>query len=328
MIEKEAILLKVENLKVHFPIGKKGLKGEEKTVHAVDGVSFEVRKGTAFGIVGESGSGKTTTALACVRLLNQTGGQVILDDTDISNLYGEELRLFRRKMQMIFQDPYSSLNPRERVGAIVRRPLDLLKIGTKNDRRKRVDELFHLVGLRTEQQQLFPHQFSGGQRQRIGVARALASQPDLIVCDEPVSALDVAIQAQILNLLMKLKQDLGLTYLFISHDLGVVQHVCDDIAVMYLGRIVEQGSKKQVFSNPQHPYTKALLSSVPSALINPGEGIAERVQITGEPPSPIDLPKGCRFEGRCPVAIPQCAELEPELQVKEGEHKIACHLVN
>lgn len=323
MARDERILLRADGLTVHFPIKKRGFRGEHKVVHAVDGVSFEVRRGTAFGLVGESGSGKTTTALACVRLVDRTAGQITLDGTDISSLDGEALRLFRRRMQIIFQDPYSSLNPRERVGAIVRRPLDLLKIGTMSERRERVDELFRLVGLRAEHQHLFPHQFSGGQRQRIGVARALASEPDLIVCDEPVSALDVAIQAQILNLLMRLKADLGLTYLFISHDLGVVQHVCDEIAVMYLGKIVEQGSRKQIFSDPLHPYTKALISSVPSALIGPDEQ-REEIRLSGEPPSPIDVPKGCRFRGRCPIATTECAELEPELLPRGNGHRVAC----
>lgn len=325
MSENADVLLKVEDVKVHFPVGRKGLTGEQKIVHAVDGVSFDVRRGTAFGLVGESGSGKTTTALACVRLVDQTAGRITLGDTDITALSGEKLRQLRRRIQIIFQDPYSSLNPRERVGAIVRRPLDILKIGSKQERQARVDALFELVGLRPEQKQLFPHQFSGGQRQRIGVARALASEPDLIVCDEPVSALDVAIQAQVLNLLMRLKQKLGLTYLFISHDLGVMQHVCDDIAVMYLGKIVEQGSRRQVFSDPRHPYTKALLSSVPSAKID-DDASANRVRLTGEPPSPIDVPTGCRFKGRCPVAISKCGDIEPALRTDRAGHKVACHL--
>lgn len=311
-------LLQVSDLKVHFPTRGGAL------VRAVDGVSFTVGRGVAFGLVGESGSGKTTTALACVRLVDPTGGSVELAGQDITGLRGGALRAARRRMQIVFQDPYSALNPRERAGAIVRRPLDLMEVGTPAERRDRVDELFRTVGLRPEQQALFPHQFSGGQRQRIGIARALATQPDLIVCDEPVSALDVAIQAQILNLLARLKRDFGLTYLFISHDLAVVQHVCDEIAVMYLGQIVEQGGKAQVFRNPLHPYTLALISAVPST--DPALK-GRRVRVQGDPPSPIAPPPGCRFAGRCPFAIDRCHSELPPLRPVRGTHAVACHRV-
>ena len=319
-------LLSVRDLAVHFPIGRRGPFGRPQTVHAVDGVSFEVERGATFGLVGESGSGKTTTALALMRLTAARGGDVRLGDTDLLALQGEVLRRERRRMQMIFQDPYSSLNPRVRAGASVREPLDLMRIGTPGEREERVAELFRLVGLRSEQRALFPHQFSGGQRQRIGIARALATQPELVVCDEPVSALDVAIQAQILNLLRRLQAEFGLTYLFISHDLGVVQYMCDEIAVMYLGRIVERTGRARLFREPLHPYTWALLSAVPSA--DPTFRRARaRVKLEGDPPSPIDPPPGCRFAGRCPFVEARCRERDPPLRAIRPGHQVACHLV-
>ncbi|MEH6496325.1 MAG: oligopeptide/dipeptide ABC transporter ATP-binding protein [Pseudomonas marincola] len=310
-------LLEVTDLKVHFPINGGGV------VHAVDGVSFSIKRGVAFGLVGESGSGKTTTALACGRLVDPTSGQISLADEDITNLGGTALRQARRKMQIVFQDPYASLNPRERVGAIVERPLKLMKIGNARERAARVAELFEVVGLRPEQQSLFPHQFSGGQRQRIGIARALATRPDLIICDEPVSALDVAIQAQILNLLTRLKAEFELTYLFISHDLAVIQHICDEIAVMYLGKIVERGTKQNIFSNPLHPYTKALISTVPSPN-SLGKPKGDRIMLEGDPPSPISLPKGCHFESRCPFAVDACKEKAPQLRDIGDDHSVSC----
>ncbi len=328
MTDAPDLLLRVQDLKVHFG-SKSWLPGKKsKIVHAVDGVSFEVRRGSTFGVVGESGSGKTTTALATVRLAPITEGRVFLDDTEVSALKGEDLRLARKRFQIIFQDPFSSLNPRVRAGQIVREPLDLMEVGEPSERDGMVAELFAQVGLRPEQRALFPHQFSGGQRQRIGLARAIATRPELVVCDEPVSALDVAIQAQILNLMRRLQDELGLTYLFISHDLGVVQYICDEIAVMYLGQIVEQADRVSLFVRPQHPYTRALLSAVPSA--RPGkrsENRAQRVRLQGDPPSPINLPKGCRFAGRCPLAETRCHEMPPELREIETGHKVACHLV-
>jgi oligopeptide/dipeptide ABC transporter ATP-binding protein len=322
----EETLLSVEGLKVHFPLKKRGLTGDKSFVYAVDGVDLKITKGKTFGIVGESGSGKTTTALAVMRLVPITSGSITLGEFHLDQLQGEALRRARRHMQIIFQDPYSSLNPRVRAGAIVREPMDLMDVGEKSERKDRVAELFRQVGLRPEQQALFPHQFSGGQRQRIGVARALASQPDLVVCDEPVSALDVAIQAQIINLLRKLQDELGLTYLFISHDLGVVQYICDDIAVMYLGKVVEQGDRISLFKEPLHPYTWALLSAVPSA--DPAlRDRAGRIRLQGDPPSPIDPPPGCRFASRCPFAQALCTMEIPQLRtIKEG-HSVACHLV-
>jgi peptide/nickel transport system ATP-binding protein len=322
----EDTLLSIEGLKVHFPIKKHGFWAAKSFVHAVDGIDLKIAKGKTFGIVGESGSGKTTTALAVMRLVPITAGTITLGDLRLDRLEGEELRRARRHMQIIFQDPYSSLNPRVRAGAIVREPMDLMDVGEKSERADLVADLFRQVGLRPEQQALFPHQFSGGQRQRIGVARALASQPDLVVCDEPVSALDVAIQAQIINLLRKLQSELGLTYLFISHDLGVVQYICDDIAVMYLGKVVEQGDRISLFREPMHPYTWALLSAVPSA--DPAlRDQGRRIRLQGDPPSPIDPPAGCRFAGRCPFAEAHCRDEEPPLRDIAGGHKVACHLV-
>mgnify|MGYP002628053013 CR=1 FL=1 len=316
MTEKKNVL-EVTDLKVHFP-----LPGGE-VVHAVDGLSFALPAGAALGLVGESGSGKTTVAMACARLTDITDGQVRLNGRDITTLKGADLKAARRDIQVVFQDPYASLNPRERAGSIVRRPMELLGIGTSAERDARVDKLFGLVGLRPDQKDLFPHQFSGGQRQRIGVARALATNPRLLVCDEPVSALDVAIQAQILNLLARLKRDLGLSYLFISHDLAVVQHLCDQIAVMYLGQIVEIGSRQDLFTQPRHPYTLALISAVPSAE-NIGPTTA-RIRLQGDPPSPISPPKGCRFAGRCAFAEDRCRQTSPSLRNSGNGHAVACH---
>ena len=318
------IALRVADLKVHFG-GKKGFFSHADTVHAVDGVSFDIPAGTTFGIVGESGSGKSTTALAIMRLVHITDGTITLRETELSALDGPALREARSRFQIVFQDPYSSLDPRKRAGAIVREPLDLMQIGSPNERRDKVDELFRQVGLRPEQQALFPHQFSGGQRQRLGLARALSTRPELIVCDEPVSALDVAIQAQILNLMADLQAELGLTYLFISHDLGVVQHICDSIAVMYLGQIVEIADRDSLFTNPRHPYTKALLGAVPTVHGNKRDRRA-RIRLEGDPPSPINLPKGCRFASRCPIAEARCSDAPPTLDGPTDGHKVACFL--
>ena len=312
-------LLEVDNLVVRFAVKRGRGFGKNAFLHAVDDVSFSIKRGETLAIVGESGSGKTTTALAVARLVNSYQGSVRLDDTDFLSLSNEELRQARAKVQFIFQDPYSSLNPRLRASDIVREPLDSLGTMDEADKTKRVDFLFEAVGLRPEQQRLFPHQFSGGQRQRIGIARALATQPDLIICDEPVSALDVAVQAQILNLLRKLQVEFGLTYLFISHDLGVVQHMCDSIAVMYMGKIVEYGPRLDIFNAPQHPYTQALLSAVPS-VDKARRAQTKRILIPGDPPDPVNLPEGCRFANRCPVAQDRCRREEPDLQ-----NGVACH---
>lgn len=319
-------LLQVENLKVHFEGVKASPWQPRPKVHAVDGVNFSIPVGQTFGIVGESGSGKTTTALAIMRLVPITQGTVTLGGRVISDLEKEALRVARRKFQMVFQDPYSSLDPRKRAGEIVREPLDLMQIGNRAERNQRVSELFAQVGLRPEQQALFPHQFSGGQRQRLGLARALSTTPELIVCDEPVSALDVAIQAQILNLMTKLQRDMGLTYLFISHDLGVVQHICDRIAVMYLGQIVEEADRVALFKRPLHPYTWALLSAVPRAEVR--HKAETKIHLSGDPPSPINLPRGCRFANRCPFVEARCHEAIPVLRAIGDNRKVACHLVN
>jgi peptide/nickel transport system ATP-binding protein len=321
------VLLSVRDLQVHFPRGKPGWGRAPEVVKAVDGVSFDVRRGTTLAVVGESGSGKTTTALAVMRLAPVTSGQLRLGDTDLGALEGEALRQARSRLQIIFQDPFSSLNPRERAGAAVRAPLDLMNVGEPARRAQRVAELFKAVGLRPEQQHLFPHQFSGGQRQRINIARALATNPELVVCDEPVSALDIAIRAQILNLLVRLQRELGLTYLFISHDMAVVEHICDDIAVMYLGQIVERAPRRAFFSRPLHPYSVALMSAVPT--VHGGRArAAARIQLSGDPPSPINPPPGCRFASRCPVAEPACAAELPPLREVQSGHWVRCRRVD
>ena len=319
-------LLNVENLSVHFPMKRKGLFGPRPMLKAVDDISFAVSEGQTLAIVGESGSGKTTAALAVAQLVATAGGKVQLDGEDILGAEGPALARMREKVQFIFQDPYSSLNPRKRAEDLVREPLDSLTDKSREEKQQIVDELFTAVGLRKEQQRLFPHQFSGGQRQRIGIARALATRPRVIICDEPVSALDVAVQAQILNLLRKLQTDFGLTYLFISHDLGVVQHVSDKIAVMYMGKVVELADRLNLFNSPAHPYTQALLSAVPSVDRKEREA-RKRILIPGDPPDPMNLPRGCRFANRCPVAMDICKQVEPALRPVSNGHSAACHLV-
>ncbi len=316
-------LLEVRDLTVRFALPRPAPFQPRPVLEAVRGVSFTLEAGRALGIVGESGSGKTTTAMATIRLEEATG-QVLFEGTDLLGLSDEEMRMRRRDIQLIFQDPYSSLNPRARVGDIVREPLDLLGVGTPEERRQTVRELFAKVGLREDQLSLFPHQFSGGQRQRISIARALAPGPKLLVCDEPVSALDVAIQAQILNLLARLRAEMGLSYLFISHDLGVVRHVCDVVAVMYLGRIVEMAEAPDLFAAPAHPYTQALLAAAPTMARRKSKGFSRPMQIEGDPPSPINPPPGCAFSARCPKAQALCRETMPELRPLNGR-EVACH---
>ncbi|TEA80061.1 ABC transporter ATP-binding protein [Allopusillimonas ginsengisoli] len=325
-VETSQPLLSVRDLKVHFQIGRARLGKEKDKVHAVDGVSFDIQRGRTMAIVGESGSGKTTTALSIMRLAPVTAGSIIFNDVDLTKLEGEALRAQRRHIQLVFQDPYSSLNPRQRAGEIVRMPLMLMGIGTPAEQREKVSELFRLVGLRDDQQVLFPHQFSGGQRQRLNIARALATDPQLVVCDEPVSALDIAIRAQILNLLRRIQIARGQSFLFISHDMAVVEHICDDIAVMYLGQIVEQASRVAFFSRPLHPYSVALMSAVPT--VSGGrEKAANRIKLAGDPPSPINPPSGCRFAGRCPAAQALCQQEPPSLREVLPGHKVACHFV-
>lgn len=323
---KESVLLSVRDLKVHFPIGRRRADGTRDKVHAVDGVSFEIRRGRTMAIVGESGSGKTTTALSVMRLAPVTAGTITFNGLDLTAMEGDALRRQRRHFQLVFQDPYSSLNPRQRAGEIVRMPLMLMGIGTPAQQREKVNELFRIVGLREDQQVLFPHQFSGGQRQRLNIARALATDPQLVVCDEPVSALDIAIRAQILNLLRKIQRERGQSFLFISHDMAVVEHICDDIAVMYLGQIVEQGARNAFFSRPLHPYSVALMSAVPT--VSGGrEKAAQRIKLSGDPPSPINPPAGCRFAGRCPATQALCEQSPPALREVVPGHKVACHFV-
>jgi peptide/nickel transport system ATP-binding protein len=317
-------LLDVRDLTVRFALPRPRPFAPRPHLEAVRQVSFTLQQGRALGIVGESGSGKTTCAMAAIRLAHASAGQVIFDGEDLLQLDDEAMRRRRRDVQLIFQDPYSSLNPRARVVDIVREPLDLMGIGTMETRLDRVRELFKLVGLREDQLNLFPHQFSGGQRQRISIARALTTNPRLLVCDEPVSALDVAIQAQILNLLARLKEELGLSYLFISHDLGVVRHVCEDVAVMYLGKIVETGPRDALFDAPQHPYTQALLSAAPSLARRKSRGYVRPLKVSGDPPSPIDPPPGCAFSSRCPRVQPLCRSDAPELR-QVGGTQAACH---
>ena len=319
-------LLQVRDLRVHYPL-KNGLLQPKTVLKAVDGVSFDIERGRTFGIVGESGSGKSTTALAVMRLAPVTAGHVQLGDARISTLEGEALRLQRKRFQMVFQDPFASLNPRVRAGQAIRDALDLMDVGSPAERDDLARTLFMQAGLRPEQMQLFPHQFSGGQRQRIALARALAGRPELLVCDEPVSALDVAIQAQILNLMQRLQKELGLTYLFISHDLGVIRHMCDDIAVMYLGQFVERAPREDLFDKPLHPYTLALWSAAPSMDAR-GQKRKLRIRLQGDPPSPLNVPSGCRFASRCPFAEEACRASPPPLREVLPGHHVACHRVS
>jgi peptide/nickel transport system ATP-binding protein len=324
VLPEQDIILNAERLKIHFPVRRKNIFEQQQFVHAVDGINLKVPNGSAFGIVGESGSGKTTAALGMIRLVPVTSGRIIFQGQDITHLKGDALRKMRRHMQVVFQDPYSSLNPRLRAGEIVREPLERMHIFDKHERNGRAEALFDQVGLRREQMSLFPHQFSGGQRQRIGVARALASKPDLLVLDEPVSALDVAIQAQLLNLFRELKEQLSLTYVFISHDLGVIQYLCDHITVMYLGVVMESASRASLFRSPQNPYTQALLKAVPSI-----KGKLQPVPLlkeSAEQATAINPPPGCRFESRCPHAMAVCRKIMPELIEVAPGHMVACHL--
>jgi oligopeptide transport system ATP-binding protein len=314
-------VLKVTNLKKHFPIHRGVLSRVVAQVQAVDGVSFEIRRGETLCLVGESGCGKSTVAKSITRLETPTAGMIELSGVDITHLEGESLRLQRREMQMVFQDPYSSLNPRLSAGAIVAEPLTNFDIASGAELEARVAELFQHVGLRPESIAKFPHEFSGGQRQRLGIARALAVNPRLIIADEPVSALDVSVQAQVLNLLIDLQEQFQLAYLFVSHDLAVVEHIGHRVAVMYLGRIVELADNADLFGTPLHPYTEALLAAAP--LLEPGTK-RKQIILQGDVPSPINPPSGCRFHTRCPYVMPECRVTEPPLLEVAPGHHVAC----
>ncbi len=317
-------LLVIENLKKYFPVRSGLFQRVTAWVQAVDGVSFSVREGETFGLVGESGCGKTTIGRTILRLTPHTGGTVYFDGEDVFAKRGAELKALRRNMQIVFQDPYSSLDPRMPVGEIISEGLQIHGIGNGRERAEVVTEMLAKVGLNPYHARRYPHEFSGGQRQRIGIARALALNPKFIVCDEPVSALDVSIQSQVLNLLNKLQDEYGLTYLFIAHNLSVVEHISDRIGVMYLGKMAEITDRQTLYRNPLHPYTKALLSAIPS----PNPRIRrERIVLTGDVPSPLRPPTGCRFHPRCPIAVEMCSRVEPAFEQKAADHWVACHLV-
>jgi len=320
-------LLRVDNLFKHFPIYRGFLQRQVGAVRAVDGVSFNILRGETLGLVGESGCGKSTTGRSILQLYRPTSGHVYYDDVDLVTLKGEELRKMRRKVQMIFQDPYASLNPRMTVGEIIGEPLQVHNAASPKEMRDRVGQLLELVRLNPSFSVRYPHEFSGGQRQRIGIARALALQPSFIVCDEPISALDVSIQAQVVNLLEDLQKEFNLTYLFIAHDLSMVRHISDRVAVMYLGVVMELADRQTLYNNPLHPYTQALLSAVPVSdpLI---EEKRKRVILEGDVPSPVNPPSGCRFRTRCPIAKPFCADSQPEFREVTPGHFVACFLVS
>jgi oligopeptide transport system ATP-binding protein len=322
---QEQVLLEVKGLKMYFPITQ-GIIMQRHVgdVKAVDGLDFFIRRGETLGLVGESGCGKSTTGRAILQLYRATAGQVLYEGTDLCKLKGEPMRKMRRRMQMIFQDPYASLNPRMTVGNIIGEPMEIHNLAKGKEKQQKVQHLLEIVGLNPYMANRYPHEFSGGQRQRVGVARALAVEPEFIVCDEPISALDVSIQAQIINLLEELQSQFHLTYLFIAHDLSVVRHISDRVAVMYLGKIVELATRDELYFKPMHPYTKALLSAVP--IPDPFVEVKrERIILTGDVPSPVNPPSGCHFHTRCPIAIDLCKQVDPEFKDHGDLHWVACH---
>ncbi len=319
-------LLDIRDLKMHFPLTQ-GIVLQRTVgyVRAVDGISFSIERGSTLGLVGESGSGKTTIGRTLIRLYKPTEGQILFDNQDLAHIEGEPLRQIRQRLQMVFQDPYASLNPRFTIGSLIAEPMHIYHTGSAEEIRERTIELLRVVGLRPEYVDRYPHEFSGGQRQRIAIARALSINPEFVIADEPVSALDVSVRAQVLNLLQRLQQQFHLTYLFVSHDLSVVRHIADRIAVMYLGKIVEIADRDELYTTPKHPYTRVLLSAVP--IPDPVvERKRQRIILSGDLPSPVNIPKGCRFHTRCPMAQAICREVEPAFEAKEGrEHYAACH---
>lgn len=326
MTADNEVILKIRHLKKYFPIRRGVFRRHVGDVKAVDDVNFEVFRGETLGVVGESGCGKTTTGRTIIRIYQATEGEILFNGTDLTKIKGKELRQTRRKIQMIFQDPYASLNPRMTVESIVSEPLVIYNTVPRNERKERVGELLNMVGLNPALMNRYPHEFSGGQRQRIGLARSLALNPELVICDEPISALDVSIQAQVVNLMEELQEELGLTYIFIAHDLSMVRHISKRVAVMYLGKIVELTDRKSLYQNPLHPYTKALLSAipVPDPVV---EENRQRILLEGDLPSPSNPPVGCNFNTRCPLAVEECFQVEPEYIEVEPGHYCACHLV-
>ncbi|QDQ02470.1 dipeptide ABC transporter ATP-binding protein [Lysinibacillus fusiformis] len=322
MTEKE-VLLEINHLKAYFPVKRKSMKEEKKVVKAVDDISIEIFRGETLGIVGESGSGKSTFGRTILQLVEPTAGEIWYKGQPIQHLKGSKLQKYRNQMQMIFQDPFASLNPRMRIGAIIEEPMALQLTLTKEQRKGRVRELLQKVGLPEDAMQKFPHEFSGGQRQRIGIARALAINPEFIIADEPVSALDVSVQSQVLNLMMDLQDEFQLTYLFISHDLSVVKHISDRVAVLYLGRVVEIGTKKELYAQPLHPYTQALLSAIPVVNFDEPKQV---IPLQGELPSPMNPPVGCVFHTRCPFVMEKCKQERPTLQDMNEQQRVACFL--
>ena len=318
-MDKKEVLIEVKDLKKYFQVGR------NQTLKAVDGVNFKIYKGETLGIVGESGCGKTTCGKTVMGLYKATGGEVLFDGVDINKLNKNEKKEFTKRAQIIFQDPYSSLNPRMTVGDIIGEGIDIHKLYTGKERQEKIYELLELVGLNREHALRFPHEFSGGQRQRIGIARALAIEPEFIVCDEPISALDVSIQAQVVNLLIELQQKKNLTYLFIAHDLSMVKHISDRVGVMYLGNMVEFAESDELYHHPMHPYTEALLSAIPVADPKLARSSKRKI-IKGDLPSPMDVPGGCRFHTRCPYAKPECSQMEPPLVERTPGHFVACHI--